>query len=290
MKKIFDSKFVCGQFIVPQKEIVKVKSKYQNIKVIYNEFYGKILILDDYFQISENDEFLYHEALVHFPLFAHPCPRSVLIIGGGDGGALEEVLKHDTITKVVQVELDPMVTEISKIYFSKVNKHKFDDSRVNLFFEDGFNYLEKNTDLFDIILIDLTDPNDLSKKLYSLEFYLLVKKHLTNGGIVSLHIESPVYMPKLFGNILYTLKSVFKEIKIHDNYVPLYGGTIYFALCSNKIKFDKINKEVKERFKKRKINNLNYFSPNIYNASFIIPNYILNIIKSNKKLIKKGKL
>lgn len=151
---------------------------------------------------------------------------------------------------------------------------------------EGINFLKKTENKYDIIILDLTDPSGESLKLYTKEFYQLIKNRLNNKGILSLHTESYLFYPKIFGRIIETLKSIYKYVAPHGNDVPLYGGTISFALCSNEINFKKLKKEqIKQRLDKSKIKDLKYFTPSLFLASLELPNYIIKTLKNKNKII-----
>ena len=268
-----------GFFISPRKKLFEGKSKFQKIEVFEDNFYGRILRLDNQFQTAEFDEFIYHEAITHFALFSHKNPKKVLIIGGGDGGALEEVLKHRIVNSITLVDIDKKVIEVSKKYLTRINKFSFEDKKVNVIIKDGLEYL-KNTNLnFDIIILDITDPSTESKKLYTKEFYKLISNKLNKGGIFSLHAESPLDYSNLSRKIIQNLKKVFKFNLSYSTFVPIYGTIITFVFCSKETNFYGITKEVIEkRFKERKIKDLRLFTPGIFISSFVVPPYIKNII------------
>lgn len=268
-----------GFFISPRKRLFEGKSKFQKIEIFEDNFYGRILRLDNQFQTSEFDEFIYHEAITHFALFSHKNPKRVLIIGGGDGGALEEVLKHQLVKSVVLVDIDEKVIEVSKKYLTKINKCSFEDKRVNIIIKDGLDYLKDANSNFDIIILDITDPSAESKELYTKYFYKLVLNKLNNGGIFSLHAESPLDYSNLSKKIIRNLKEVFKFNLSYSTFVPIYGTIITFVVCSKEINFHEITKEIMEkRFKERKIKDLKLFNPEVFISSFVVPPYIKKII------------
>ena len=275
-----------GFFLISAIKLFSEKSKVHEIEVFEHDFFGKVLRIDGSFQTSELDEFLYHEPLVQFALFANKNPKKVLIIGGGDGGSLEEVVKHKDVNNITMVELDERVIEISKKYLRNIHKNSFYDKRIKLIINDGMKFLKDTKEKFDVIILDLTDPSGESLKLYTKEFYEIVKNALNSGGIVSLHTESYLFYPKMFGRIINTLKRVFKYVSPHGNDVPLYGGTISFALCSNSVNFNKLSiKTIKQRYIKKNISNLKYFTPDILISSLQLPKYVKEAINNNKKII-----
>lgn len=286
-KIIFDEQDgTSGFFLSAKSKLFSKKSQFQKIEVFEHDFFGKVLRIDGCFQTSELDEYLYHEPLVQFALFSHPHPKKVLIIGGGDGGSLKEVTKHKDLVNITMVELDKDVVDVSKKFLNKINKNSFSDNRVNILYQDGIKYLEETKETFDVIILDLTDPSGESLKLYTKEFYENVKNRLNEMGIVSLHTESYLFYPKVFGRIISTLKSVFRHVSAHGNDVPLYGGTISFALCSEDINFDKLEiSEIEIRQKVKGVYGLKYFTPDLFIASLKLPRYVEDIVSQKNEII-----
>lgn len=283
IKEFHQSSF--GFFVIPKQKILEKKTKFQKLELFEHDFYGKVLRLDGYFQTSEFDEFLYHESLVQFPLFAHPNPKKILIIGGGDGGSLEEATKHQNIEKITMVELDKEVVEFSKKYLSKINKNSFEDKRVNLIFDDGIKFLENTKENFDIVILDLTDPSGESRDLYTKEFYELVSKRLNTSGILSLHTEAYIHYPDIFSRIISTLKSVFKYVGNHSVFIPIYGTSLSFGLCSNDINFKDIGKDILEkRFQNRNISDLKYLDPKVFQSALVEPKYVKDLMKTDTRI------
>jgi len=215
-----------------KEKLCTTKSEFQKIVVFESEVYGRMLVIDDSIQTSEYDEYIYHEVMVHPPLIMHPNPESILIIGGGDGGAIEEALKHKNIKHVYQVELDKMVIEVSKKYLPNINKNSWEDPRVHLHLKEGRSFLETTDLQFDVIVLDLTDPSEYSKMLYTKEFYEIVTKRLTKGGIVSLHLSAWNPFPKITGTLYQTLKSVFPYVHSFSQLVPSYCMELAFCYAS----------------------------------------------------------
>ncbi|MAG45724.1 MAG: polyamine aminopropyltransferase [Nanoarchaeota archaeon] len=264
-------------FFIKAEKLLETQSKFQKIGLFKHDFYGKILRLDNYFQLSEFDEFLYHEPLIHFPLFSHPSPKKVLLIGGGDFCSVREILKHP-IEKITQIELDPDVVKISKEHLKNINKESFKDPKLNLIIQDGYEYLKTTKEKFDVIILDLTDAVGESRKLYTQEFYELVSIRLNEKGILSLHIEQPLTYPKIFSRIYNTLKSVFKYLELHSIFVPIYGTLISFGLCSQNLDFKEINVE-------KTLPDLKYFSPEVFKSALVTPQYLVDLTNLDKRII-----
>lgn len=209
------------------------KSKYQRIRILSHVYFGKMLVLDDDVQLTTRDEHIYHDALVTKALNLHRTPKTVAILGGGDGGALREVLKNKKVSKVYLVEIDKGVIEASKKYLREVHKNSFNDRRVELVIKDAFEFLRSGT-TFDVVFFDLTDPDcGESRLLYTKQAFGLVKKCLNKGGIVSVNCGSSYFTYGISSStIKKRLKSVFKYIFQHDAWIPSFGSPWSFAIAS----------------------------------------------------------
>jgi len=257
--------------------LVYKKSEYQAICIFQETNFGRVLVLDGIFQTSERDEFIYHESLVHIPLLNHSNPVKVLIIGGGDGGAAEEVLKHSIVEECTLVEIDKEVVEVSKTYLWKIHKGVFDNPRLNLFIEDGANFIKKNKSKFDVIIADLTDPCGNNNPVYTEEFYHNLKKQLKPHGLISLHMGAITAYPAETVRIYKMILKVFKSAIPYFNYIPLYGSIMAFCLCGenkNILTPSKISKCLEVR----KLLNLQFLTPETYQSLFAIPPYIQNML------------
>ena len=208
------------------------KSKYQDIKIIENETYGRILLLDGTIQLTEKDEFIYHEVLAHIPLMSLNDPKKVLIIGGGDGGLAREVLKHN-VTNVDLVEIDEQVVNLSKNYLPFVSS-SFKDQRVKVHIKDGAEFVKSKKGKYDVILIDSTDPVGAASVLFTSEFYKNAKNLLKVNGILGSQTGSPFMFPEHFKMAYENMKIYFKTLKVYTAPIPTYPGTIWsFTFATN---------------------------------------------------------
>jgi spermidine synthase len=259
--------------------LVQKRSNYQEIEVVESNNFGNVLILDSIFQTSEKDEFFYHEALVHVPMITHDNPSEVLIIGGGDGGSAKEVLKYSCVKSCSLVEIDGDVIETSRKYLSRIHQNCFEDKRLKIFLEDGYDFIMKTERHYDVIILDLTDPMGSSLPLYSDDFYSAVKDKLNLGGLVSLQFGSVTCNISESTSIYSSLKRIFPKVIPYLHYVPIYGGIIGFALCGNF--FDILSKEeIANRITKRKLSDLKLMNPEVYHGLFAIPNFIKQTFNS----------
>jgi len=234
-------------------QIIK-KSKYQEIVVADLEDFGRSLILDGYIQSAELDEYIYHESLVHPAMVLHPNPRKVLIIGGGEGATLREVLKHRTVERVVMVDIDEDVVNIAKQYLEQMHKNSFDDPRSQVVIADGKEYIEKCSEQYDIIILDLTDPYsaEISKELYTEKFYRKVYERLTDDGIAVTQAGNSFFFEDVYDFVLNNIRKVFPLVFEYNVWIPSFGYACNFILGSKKydpytISATEIDKRLTER-------------------------------------------
>ncbi len=214
--------------------LLDLQSPYQRIRIIRTPLFGRMLILDDAVQTSEADEFCYHEMLAHPPLLTHPDPRRVLIIGGGDGGLLEEVLKHP-VDRVVMVEIDRMVVDATLRHIPEIPGRAFDDPRVELRIEDGFAYVRNCPERFDVALVDSTDPQGPSVPLFGEAFYGDLHRVLGEEGVLAVQSGSPLYQAELITQVRHNLRRHFPVVRTLLAYVPSYPGVLWtFTLASKR--------------------------------------------------------
>ncbi len=218
-----------------KKHIFHGRSDYQEVQVLEYEELGKALVLDGKTQSTLADEYVYHEALVHPAMLLHGSPRSVLILGGGEGATAREVLRFRTVERVVMVDIDPLVIEVAKKYLPEWHQGAFDDPRLELIIGDGLEYVMNEGEKFDVIIADLADPLEAGPayKLYVKEFYEAVKKRLNEGGVFVTQSTSPSIMPYTFAVIYNTIRSVFKHATYYMVYVKSFDSLWGFTLASD---------------------------------------------------------
>jgi spermidine synthase len=247
------------------------QSNFQKIEVVESLDFGKMLVLDGVINLTERDEFIYHEMLVHIPLFSHPDPQQILIIGGGDGGTAREVLKHKGIKRIQLVEIDKEVISVSKRYFPSL-AGSLDHPKVNILVVDAIHYLKETKETFDIILIDSTDPViEQSEGLFTVPFYTDCLNALTERGILAAQVGDVFFETNLVLGVFNNLKAVFRVARIYCAPVPSYTMVPYgFAFCSKSIhtetglalsRFDK-------SFQTR------YYNPQVHQAAFALPEHL----------------
>ncbi|MDA9693415.1 polyamine aminopropyltransferase [Prochlorococcus sp. AH-736-P13] len=269
-----------SRFGLNGKILIKKTSKYQEIIVIENEYYGKALMLDGCWMTSIKDEKYYHECLVHPALSRIDEKSNVLIIGGGDGGTLRECIKYTKISKIDLVEIDEEVIKISKEFLKEIGGEAWNDKRLKIHIDDGVQWVKKTKDNFyDVIFIDCSDPSEFSNLLFSDSFYKECKRILKPMGILATQSESPESFKNIHINILKTLKSIFKVSETMYSFVPIYPSGIWswtFA-SSEDLNLSKQNYDEALRIEKGcEIWNLNF-----QNAAFkMMPNKIVKELDS----------
>ncbi|MFQ6049671.1 MAG: polyamine aminopropyltransferase [Candidatus Paceibacterales bacterium] len=256
-----------------KKRVYSGKSKYQKIEILDTSGLGRIFVLDGIVQLSEKYEFIYHEMISHLPLFYHPSPKKILIVGGGDGGVLREVLKH-SLKEVFFVELDPKVVEISKRYLPFLNlKNSLKQKKVRLFFGDGATFVKKFKNFFDVIIVDSTDPAGPSLSLFQKRFYQNSFSALKKEGVFITQSGNFLDQISEIKTAIKNLTLFFPYVKVHQIFTPDYQGSDFsFTLASKKINLEKFDiRKIAKRFKK--IKDLKYYSPEMHLTSGILPKF-----------------
>ncbi|MFO1322927.1 MAG: polyamine aminopropyltransferase [Burkholderiales bacterium] len=266
-------------FIRSTRMFEKFRSPFQAVEVHDTAQFGKLFRLDGCFMTSERDEFFYHENLVHVAAITHPQPERALVVGGGDGGSAEEILKHPSIKSVTLAEIDLAVVDISRKYLASVHRGALDDPRLTLKIEDGFAFVRNATDQYDLIVLDLTDAGGPSQALYTPEFYRACAARLTPMGAMTLHIASPVAHPERIRATLANLRSAFSTVAPFLASVPLYGGMWMMACCSPLLDPRGMTPlQVDRRIAQRGIGDLQYYNGDTHRAAFALPNFVRALI------------
>jgi spermidine synthase len=202
------------------------KSKFQQIDVVETDSHGVMLFIDGITMLSERDEFVYHEMIAHVPLFVHPSPKKVLVVGGGDGGSVREIVKHPELEKVVMVEIDEMVVDLSKKYLPSVSS-AMNSPKLELIIDDAIKYVETTKEVFDVVIVDSTDPIGPGAALFGKPFYENISKILGPDGIMVTQCESPFYDADLQKPILENQRPFFKKVHLYLYASLAYPGGIW---------------------------------------------------------------
>lgn len=280
-----------GFYLRASRQLAKVNSAWQKIEIFENPLFGRVMRIDDCFMTSERDEFFYHEPMVHLPAISHGAPRHALIVGGGDGGAAEELLKYPGLQRLVLAELDGEVIRMAREWLSTIHRGTFDDPRLELRLGDALPFIENGTERFDQIILDLTDPFGPATELYTVEFYRACQKLLNPGGVISLHIGSPIHLQTPMARIAASLREVFTIVRPYLQYVPLYGTLWCMAMASDTVDPLLLNpEEVNVRLDKQGLQDLQLYNGATHHALLAQPNFVREILQRPVKSIHRGEI
>jgi len=248
------------------------KTKYQELAILDTYEFGRMLVLDGIVQTTIRDEFTYHEMITHIPLFTHGNPKKVLVVGGGDGGTIREILKHKPVEKAVLCEIDDRVVELSKRYLPEISC-KLSDPRVEVFIGDGIKYVQEHKNEFDVAIIDSTDPIGAAEGLFSAGFYKSVFECLREDGIFTAQTEAPFFSPEIVKKVFSDIESIFPITKLYMGTVPTYPGVHWsFTMGSKKNDPEKTDiGSIPELDTK-------YYHKDLHKACFVLPKYIKDLI------------
>ncbi|KAH7643516.1 hypothetical protein DERF_011092 [Dermatophagoides farinae] len=263
----------CRLTIKIGRKLIEKQSKYQNILAFENEKFGRCLVLDDAIQCTELDECSYQEMISFLPLNIHPNPERVLIIGGGDGGVAREVAKHPLVKHVVQCEIDSEVVEISKKYLPFMGVG-FENEKLKLFFQDGYEYVRNHKNEFDVIITDSSDPKGPATTLYQSEYYQALYECLRHDGIICCQAESYWFDLEFIKNLFHKVQQIFPSLAYASTAVASYpSGQIGFLIASKSKTVDFKHAKHQEKFQKI-AEKLRYYSPEMHSSAFILPMFV----------------
>ncbi len=254
----------------------------QLVEVVELPFYGKSLFIEHIIMLSLYDEFIYHETLVHPALLTLDKPDSVLIIGGGDGGALREILKHP-VRQVTIVELDKSVIELVRKYLPEVPSGAFEDSRLKLLIGDGRKFIEETSEKFDLVILDLTDPYGQAARLYTKEFYEMVRRVLRDGGLMVTHSTGLHINRRTFPRIYKAVSKVFRKYAMARAYIPSFTDEWTFSFGSDSMVPSELDINLlRKRFEERNLRErTRFYSPEIHSSLFKHPVFVSELLKEN---------
>lgn len=263
------------------------RTRYQEYMVARLAGIGRALIIDGKVQSSLLDEHWYHEALVHPVLLAHPCPRRVLIVGGGEGATAREVLRHRCVEEVVMVDIDEELVETAKRLLADWHRGSFDDPRLRLVIGDGRRYVEQHPSSFDAVILDVVDPMEggPAALLYTREFYEAVKRSLRGPeGIVVTQATSPTLTPDVYASIYKTLASMFRLVRPYATYVRSYNGLWGFVAASDATDPALPAEEVRRRIEERIAGSLRFYDPETHVWLFTLPRPIREALREKGRV------
>ena len=274
-----------------KKLLLSTTTKYQKVELLETAG-GLRLVLDGKTQSTEEDEWVYHEALVHPIMISHEGPEKVLVIGGGEGATIREVLRHRSVKEVTMVDIDGELIEIAKRYLRKWHEGAFEDPRVRLVISDGRKFVESAKESeYDVVIIDLTDPTEgsPSRYLYTLEFYREVRRILRPGGAMVTQATSPYYAGRVSAVIYSTLKKVFEVVRFYMIYVPQFLAPWGFAIGSKGPDPLSLSAEdVEERVVRRVSGRLRCYDGEAHEHMFRLPKYVREELESESGVSTDG--
>ena len=256
------------------------ETEHQRLKLFENATFGRVLTLDSITQTTEADEFIYHEMMAHPAILAHGNAKRVLIIGGGDGGMAEEVLKHKSVEHVTMVEIDAGVVEFSKQYLPNICKGAFDDPRLNLVITDGAKFVAETDGRFDVAIIDSTDPMGPGEVLFTETFYGNVKRCLNEGGVVVTQNGVPFLQSGELSQTVGIFRKLFRDASCYLATIPTYaGGPMAFGWGTDDPALRQVSEEtLATRFAAAGFET-RYYTPAVHKGAFALPPYVQDVIR-----------
>ena len=266
-----------------ERVLYEMQTEHQHLVLFEHKFFGKMLMLDGATQITKRDEFIYQEMMSHVPIFAHGKAREVLIIGGGDCGIAEEVLKHKSVKRLTQVEIDASVVEFAKEHFPEFTKPVFADKRFER--HRRRHEIRRATDRrFDVIIVDSTDPQGPGKVLFSNRFYAACKRCMTKGGVLVTQNGVPIFQPAELISSVKKFRKLFAEGACYVAAIPTYiGGHMAMGWASDNARLRQTPVEtIAQRYRKAGSFATKYWTPEVHKAAFALPRFIADTIAKAK--------
>lgn len=268
---------VCQQFRI-DKMYFENKTDHQHLMIFHNAQLGRVMTLDGVVQTTEADEFVYHEMMTHVPILSHGSVERVLIVGGGDGGILREVLRH-AVDHVTQVEIDKAVVEMAQEYLPNHSAGAYDDDRLELVIADGIDFVRDCTSEFDVVIVDSTDPIGPGEALFTDDFYGHAKRSLAEGGVLVTQNGVPFFQPDELKTTHHRLRNQFVDAYFYCAPIPTYyGGFMSFGWASDNAQLRLVSLDaIESRFVAAELK-CRYYNPAIHRASFALPQYMLDML------------
>jgi spermidine synthase len=266
------------------KVLFELQTEHQNLVLFEQQFFGKMLMLDGATQITARDEFIYQEMMAHVPLFAHGNTHDVLIIGGGDCGIAEEVLKHGTVRRLTLVEIDPAVIEFARQHFPEINRPVFADKRFECVIENGMNYVAQTERRFDVIIVDSTDPTGPGKVLFGRKFYAACKRCMNQGAVMVTQNGVPFYQRRQLTDSVKKFRALFADGTCYVAAIPTYiGGHLAMGWATDNRRLRQTSvKTLAARYRKAGAFATKYWTPEVHAASFALPRFIVEAVAKSK--------
>jgi spermidine synthase len=264
-----------------ERVIYEMQTSHQHLVLFEHKLFGKVLMLDGATQVTTRDEFIYHEMMTHVPILAHGRAREVLVVGGGDCGIAEEVLKHTAVVRLTQVEIDASVVEFSKQHFPEFTTAVLSDPRFDLVIDDGMNYVRSTQRRFDVIIVDSTDPQGPGAVLFTREFYAACKRCMTGGAVMVTQNGVPFYQPDELVASVGHFRALFADGACYVAAIPTYVGghmAMGFATDDRTLR-DLPSQTIAERYAAAGSFATKYWTPQVHRAAFALPRFVAQHIE-----------
>lgn len=247
------------------------QTDFQKLDMIETDQFGTMLVLDGMVMTTDADEFVYHEMVAHIPLFTHPNPKKVLVVGGGDGGVIREVLKHPSVVKAILVEIDGKVIEYSKKYLPNI-AGELENARVEVQVDDGFMHIHNHKNEYDVIMVDSTEPVGPAAKLFEKGFYQGIYEALTQDGIFVAQSDNPWFHADLIKKVFADVKDIFPITRLYTANIPTYPSGLWTFTLGSK-KHDPLQVETAQ------IPEIDtkYYTPELHRAAFALPKFVRDL-------------
>jgi spermidine synthase len=252
------------------------QTEHQHLVLFENRFFGKVLMLDGATQVTTKDEFVYHEMMTHVPIFAHGNAKTVLIVGGGDCGIAEEVLKHKSVERLTQVEIDASVVEFSKQHFPEFTRPVLADERFELVIDDGMNYVAGTDRRFDVIIVDSTDPLGPGEVLFSERFYSACRRCMSRGAVMVTQNGVPIFQTGELTAAIARFRKLFADGHCYAAAIPTYvGGHMAMGWATDDVRLRRVSiKTIAGRYRRAGCFPTRYWTPEVHVAAFALPRFI----------------
>jgi spermidine synthase len=259
-----------------ERVLYEMQTEHQHLVLFEHRFFGKVLMLDGATQVTSKDEFVYHEMMTHVPLFAHGHAKEVLIVGGGDCGIAEEVLKHKSVKRLTQVEIDASVVEFSKEHFPEFTRPVLSNPRFELVIDDGMNYVARTDRRFDVIIVDSTDPLGPGEVLFSNKFYAGCRRCMRKGAVMVTQNGVPIFQTGELTAGIAKFRRLFADGSCYAAAIPTYvGGHMAMGWATDNAKLRKASvRTIADRYRRAGRFPTRYWTPEVHVAAFALPRFI----------------
>ncbi len=263
-----------------ERVLYRDKTEHQDLIIFETPTFGRVMALDDIVQVTTRDEFVYHEMMTHVPILAKGDVRDVLIIGGGDGGILREVLRHKSIERATMVEIDRTVVDLCQEHFPDISAGAFDDLRTDLIITDGVKFVAETDQRFDVVIVDSTDPMGPGEVLFTESFYADCHRVLKDGGVLVTQNGVPFFQGEEVTNTFQRMGKSFKDNGFYTAVVPTYiGGFMTLGWGTDDVTLRDVAVEtLNQRFAQADIKT-RYYSPEMHKAAFALPPFIRDLMR-----------